>query len=159
MTIAPPFTGSQIDGFKEYVHEICESRGIRLIAEEMTEMALNNKGVKETIFASVAKSLGIDHDQSIDLDSNERLKLGIDDYSIGNISARENGGVADQSAINLLNKHLSDPIRERVWYAKLLGKNLWPAIFICGAEHVENLADLVKMFGQEVNVTNRDYQP
>ncbi len=152
-----PYTDEQIATLKKYVSEICESKNIQQIAEEMTEDALEKENVTETIFSSVAISHKIAHEY-IDINNHLRSVLGIDDYAIGTIAADECGGIAQQCIIDKYNNELTDTVRKRVWYAKLLFLNKWPTLLICGVNHVNSLANLCNKLGHEVHIEDSDYK-
>lgn len=47
-----PYTESDIEGFRDFVLNLCQSENIQFIAEEMTSDGLREHSVKSTIFKS-----------------------------------------------------------------------------------------------------------
>ena len=52
---------------------------------------------------------------------------------------------------------LIQQVRERVWIARIMKRSIFPALFLCGANHVEPLNRLLREFEIECSVAQRDY--
>ena len=151
-----PHTPSEVDNFRTYVREICSSHNIRLIAEEMSPDGLYEK--KDTIACEVARDLDIQHIY-IDLTKADRKNLSISDFCLA--SAAHHLGTAETKDIlrDMLTQRVSNPIRECCWFARILAHNVRPTLFVCGADHIENMRGLISSVDQRVTVAHHDYAP
>ena len=50
-------------------------------------------------------------------------------------------------------------IRERYWLDRMTDLDIWPALFVCGAEHIRYFRDLAEKNGIEVVVAADDWEP
>ncbi len=146
-----------IQQFRAYIKECCQSNGIRLVAEEMSCSGLLYHKVDASVAQELASELNISY-LATDLDQTERLKLGIDDYSLGIASSPSGTQSSDPTVRDLLRAKVSDPLRECCWFARILEKDIWPTLFICGADHLGNMVTLMQSVNQDVIVAHRDYE-
>jgi len=152
------YTSAQLKCFRARVRQVCQSYKIALVAEEMSSEGLAHYGKNTTVVAQLAEKLRIQH-KFIDLTTTERVNLGIDDGALA--AAAMNLGLSN-SAKHLrdeLNSRLSYPVRERCWFARILATNVWPTLFICGANHIGNMGCLIGSVGQDALVAEHDYEP
>jgi hypothetical protein len=127
-------TNSTISLFEAEVRKTCQVFAIQRIAEEMTEDGLKRYGVTETVGQRIAKDLGIAH-HNVDLNLEERNRLSLGDYSMARFVLKHgfpDGGGAFRDAFT---KIVCD-IRERCWCARVIAREEWPTLLICGADHV-----------------------
>ena len=113
----------EIADFCELIRRSVAAHGIRLIAEEMSIEGLQIDGARESTCKEVADSCGVKH-VYCDPDRKERELLGI----------------------------LNDEDREREWLTRLRKRNIRPALLICGAQHVDSFAKLMRQHGVLVTV-------
>lgn len=144
----------QVEKFRGYLKELCRSHKIEHIAEEMNGDGLADYGKKESIPSQIAGELSLCH-HYVDLTNTERANLGIDRGAL---------------AMTALNLSLMPPqiaalenafgkVRECCWLARVLAINIWPTLFICGADHVASFKSLINCMGQDVIVACNDYEP
>ena len=132
----------QIQGFTQWLEQICRDYRIECIVEEMSDEGLKIQGVENTIAYALSKNLNLKKHRYTDL-SNEHeadLCIFIDDFML-----RETTNEKKCSKRELLHQHLLNPIRERFWLANILNLNIWPTLFICGSEHVNNMVRLINL--------------
>jgi hypothetical protein len=146
-----------IDAFHKELRKICDVRKIRRIAEEMTTEGLKQQGVTETIAEKVAKSMGIAH-HNVDLTTKERSEIALDDSSV--INAVRSLGISDRvGAFREAFDELVDDVRERCWSGRILARNEWPTLFVCGANHVKSVRRLWCCLGIDAVIVHVDYEP
>ena len=158
------YTREQVEIFRSYLKEICHSREIRFVAEEMSnDVLLEEYKKKTTVVAEVASALSISHEY-IDLAISKRVQLYIADGCLIN-AARNLVADRNKDAGRLrdkLHRRLSDPVRECSWVARILAVSCWPTLFVCGADHTQNIHNLINNIGQEflaVSIVEADYDP
>jgi len=133
------YSPESIYEFKAFIKEICHQNKVRCVVEEMSGEGLSDRGVNNTVAFEIAKDLSIEHYYT-DLTSKHLIDLymHIDSYML-----REPTNELKISKRDLLHKNLLDPVRERYWLANIIFLNIWPTLFICGSEHVENMKALI----------------
>ncbi len=152
------YSENAVNNFRAYIREICSTEGISIIIEEMSKEGLDHYEAESTIASHVAKELQIEH-LCVDLESQERAKLNISDGDLAMIAMNlSKTGSAGQIRDDLTNR-LSSPIRERYWIARILSKNTWPVLFICGSDHVASAASIIGGLIERVIIKEYDYDP
>ncbi len=142
----------KIEQFKNMLLEQCSANAVRLIAEEMHEEALAENASK-SVPQEVAIKLNIQHDFS-EMSLKERAEAGVI-YNI-DVTAWRMKWTEQEKMLKGRNSHA---IREKYWLNKLRSLDLWPAIFICGADHTEFFRTLLCEEGIEVVDTFSDWVP
>ncbi len=134
-------SNEQVQEFTQWLEQICKKREIKCIVEEMSAEGLKNSGVENTIAYTLSKNLNLKHHYT-DLSSEHvaDLCIFIDDFML-----REPTNEKKTSKRELLHQHLLNPIRERFWLANILNLNVWPILFICGSDHVNNMVELINL--------------
>ncbi|MDE3041135.1 MAG: hypothetical protein KGJ82_11260 [Nitrospirota bacterium] len=130
---------------------------IRNIAEEMEGEGLRRHSVDSTIAHQLALPLGIGH-HYVDLTPEERTLFSLDQSAFENVIHRvgfKDGGAKFHRGFD---RTLSE-VRERCWVARILAKQQWPTLLICGADHSQSIAKLWRRFGLHVVVLHSDYEP
>ena len=148
---------SKVAAFEAELRRVCEEHQIVRIAEEMSEAGLAHQSVECTVGAGVAKALRIEH-HHVDLEPEERAALSLDDGPMLNIilhRAFPDGGGTFRTAFDAL----GDAVRERCWIGRMLARNQWPTLFVCGADHTDSVEQLWRSLGLPVFVVHRDYEP
>ena len=149
-------TQANILAFDTELRRLCETFKIQRIAEEMTADGLAHHKVTETIGQRVAKDFGIRH-QLVDLSQKERIGVSIDDSVL--IATIRRNGIFDGGPFREAFDDLGDGIRERVWIARVLSREEWPILFICGSDHAVSVRRLCRSLGMSAKVVHRDYEP
>lgn len=150
------FTQESIIAFDAELRRLCESFKIRRIAEEMTIDGLARFNVAESVGQRVAKGIGIAH-QPVDLTPQERIGISIDDSVV--IATVRRYHIFDGGPFREAFDDLADGIRERVWLVRMLSREEWPILFICGSDHVISVRRLWRRLGVDAKVVHRDYEP
>ena len=140
--------------FRELIDQLISDEELQIAFEEMHE---SERWVEATICERVCrKKRNPIPVRFIDLSREERERMSIDSWpddeqrlkqirdwmnkshSAADESAEEYSGSQKADTI----KKLSHGVRERVWLAQMIKADKWPALFVCGANHVESLACL-----------------
>lgn len=156
---APDCQKEQVSAYREYLIGLCRSEGIKLIAEEASQDALQKFSVDETVGAIVARDAALAY-RMVDLSSDERIPLGISDSQLSSATFM----LKNKTQFNLrqlrdrLNK-ISDQVREGTWVARTLLESTWPALLIVGANHFRGVEKLIRSLRQEVVIAHADYEP
>lgn len=160
-------TGLDISIFESELRNICTLNNIQRIAEEMTEHGRAHYSVQETIGARLARELKIEH-HDVDLEDGEKELLSFSDtarITFGEVSDCLNLEDKFFSGMKIL-KH---EVRERIWVTRIcayrtcreetyeIGK--WPVLFICGADHVNSIAQIISFIGIDQKILHKDYKP
>lgn len=143
--------------FRTELERVCHTHNIQLIAEEMVQEVL---GEGNTIAWEVAKIRNLKHDY-VDLTSKERGILKIEQGDLVNATMYFGRSEDGHQLRDTLTKCLSDPIRERCWYARILHLicryDLPSTLFVCGADHTSALYNLIESTGMTALIAHRDY--
>lgn len=149
-------TQANILAFDTELRRLCEIFKIQRIAEEMTADGLTRHKVTETVGQRVAKDIEIPH-QPVDLSPEERICISIDDSVV--IATVRRYGIFDGGPFREAFDDLADGIRERVWVARILSREEWPILFICGSDHAVSVRRLSRRLSIDAKVVHRDYKP
>lgn len=155
---ASPYVAKDVDAFRKIIRSTCKKRRIKFIAEEMSDEGLNQKSVSQSVCCGLGTELAVDVEY---VDPNEVLRstLGIGDVGI-RLAAIPPGHMSpDKQLEKLFRKELIDNVRESLWLAKILQKNVWPVLFVCGTDHVKSIEKRAKRLKIEAIVIHADYQP
>lgn len=154
-------TDEQKKTFAEEVRNICKSKDIKRIAEEMTADGRKKYSVNETIAQGIARESNMYHHE-VDLTECERMILSITDCTVPNarpaFPSQDGGQLLGQKF-----SAMSYEVRERVWAARIMSfqssKIIWPVLFILGANHVIAFQKIWRCLGGNIKVIHEDYQP
>ena len=112
------------------IRRVLSKYGIERIAEEMSADGLR-KIAGDTVSETVCQR--IFGSEFVDLDVKERACLPpLWDHDIGALMSKHH----NNSEIDWVRKaitDLGDEVRERVWVARVLSRDEWPVLFVCGA--------------------------
>jgi hypothetical protein len=150
----------EIGKFKTFLEGLCNSKGVRLIAEEMSCQALGSLSNRGSSCKQVADKLGLPH-LYCDPESDEREQLRIreqDDIRIDGFFSGQSQDVIDEKIQQELDK------RRIVWQKKLCNymrsRSIeYPVLFICGARHALPFRDLLIEKGITCEVAIEDWPP
>lgn len=159
--------------FQIFLRNICTTKKIGLIGEELSLDEESLKKGRESIARLVANECGIQHcycDPTLE----QRRSLGIDQAKLENIYVEcahavlmENvARTNEEEAIEVQRKYHAHPeiaradaIREGAWLREIAKFNAADIVFVCGAFHVESFAALLKSQGHKVTIEVEDWVP
>ena len=126
--------------FRAFIAGACQERKIRAVGEEESFESLSRSGATTSVSKQVADSLHIEHrycDPSIE----EQRALGIPHP--GKVGLAAFSPVCDYYEEDPEVRE-ADAIRERTWLEQIVALNLWPALFVCGANHTASFVTLLQ---------------
>lgn len=135
------------------IRRIVSEYGIRRIAEEMSDDGLRERRAGDQEPETVCQLIAGDDVpvQFVDLGVKERACLSLSHKNMEPAEVRD-----------ALNK-LRDEVRERVWVARVLSRDEWPVLFVCGACHADSVNALFNCIGKRIGVQAtvicRDFDP
>jgi hypothetical protein len=146
--IADTALGSFLEG-------LCREFNAQAVAEEMNEEALAEKGCAASVPMQVAGALQMPH-RFCDPNREERSKLAILQENEIRVRAwLANTPLSDSEVAARVKESYAK--RERFWLKKLRDLNLWPVLFICGADHVTSFCHLLKQEGFVAHLAAEDW--
>ena len=148
-------TKEDILSFKAYLEFICQQYSIKAIAEEMNREALSEVNQLSSTCESLAEELSIVH-RYCDPDRTERKKLGIrqeNDVRLNGFSSR----MTEEEIRDLIrNENVK---RENIWLKHIQEINIFPLLFVCGANHVNSFSKITSSSGFLCNILCDDWTP
>jgi hypothetical protein len=140
---------------KPFLESLCRDLNIRAIAEEMNEEALAENNCTSSIPMQIASALKMPH-RFCDPNRTERAKLGIRQENEFRIQAWLSGSTLSDSE---LAAHVTESyaMRERYWLEQLRELDVWPVLFICGADHVLPFCELLNQQSIAAHVAVEDW--
>jgi hypothetical protein len=127
----PEIVNPARDRFRSYLMEMASWTKVAAIAEEFAEEVLSHLRAN-SICCMVAHQMNIAH-KFCEPTTSERLKLGIPAFGTEGLPEDE--------------KLKSDQIRRAFWLDKLMHFDHRPALFVCGADHVDSFAKMLRDSG------------
>ena len=141
--------------FRTFVETICSQYRIAAIGEEMSEDALAEKDVTQSVCQQIAFSRCLAH-RHCDPDNSQRTTLHI----LQENDIRAKGFFRDWKPEKIETEiRSSHAVRERHWLDQLTKIDIWPALFVCGVNHVSYFRDLLEKNAFEVIVAADDWKP
>lgn len=156
-----PLCGKSIEQtFFSTIYELSNSYGVNAIAEEMSLEALNEKGATYSIAQQLCNEKSLRH-KFVDPTNKERKELGIFQDNDIRIEGFLNNWTPKfiDAEILVRGSDASDSIRENFWLSKIKELDTWPLLFICGADHFNSFADLLRENGVNVVESCKDWEP
>lgn len=152
----PLAASSGPEQFRAMVAATCQREGVRAITEEWSVDANERKGVQQSVCKEIADALGIAH-RYCDPSAKERKALGIliDEADIqlgGFFSGRD----PQEVEAEVRDSHAR---RRRYWLERLFELDVWPLLFVCGANHTEPFRELLQANGIAVRVLFAKWEP
>ncbi|SRR6266446_3218247 len=138
---------------KAFLEDLCREFKIRAVAEEMSEEALSQHGGVASIPMQVARALATSH-KLCDPNNAERAKLGIRQETDIRVQAFPSTLPESEVMAALAD---SNAKREQFWLEQLQNLNVWPVLFICGADHVVSFSQLLRCHGIATHVAAEDW--
>ena len=139
--------------FQALIEEVCVRFHIRAIAEEFSSEGLAQKDAAWTVCKEVADALHLRH-RYCDPNNEQRAALGVR----GENDIRARGFLANWDPETIEQEvRKSHAIRERYWLERLLEVNCWPALFVCGTNHVVPFQTLLRINGISSHIRVHDW--
>jgi hypothetical protein len=130
--------------FNSLLQSMSDQYQVHAIAEEMNLERLSREGQQESTCKKVADKLGLIH-RYCDPTSETRKKLGmIIDESDIHLQKLWSGLSEEQVNRKIRDEHKK---REQYWLKELQDLEVFPVLFICGANHALSFADVVSQGG------------
>jgi len=149
------------DAFRLVVLDAARAHRVSIIAEELSLEAEQQGGGQGSVCREVADELCLAHCYC-DPDTVERTALDIEGMpAIKNriFFAARRGATQDERDEEAKPQiRNSNDKREREWLSRLTSQNLFPVLFVCGADHVDSFAALLWKHDINVHVVHRDWQ-
>lgn len=140
------------------VKRILTEHNIRWIAEEMSVDGLEKNAQQEPCQTVCQRIAGDDMVEFVDLDMQERAKLSLSTLQIHDMS-KHPSDIVERRRIKHVLDDLCGDVRERVWVARVLKRNEWPVLFVCGASHAVSVDRLFRSVGVQSKIIHRDFDP
>lgn len=144
-----------IDEFSEYLRQSVDATNAAAVAEEMSDAALDENGLPNSVAQIVSAQLGIPH-LLADPSREEREQLGIrqrNEITCAGFFANLNPDEIEAQV------RQSYDIRETCWLTRLVAFGVYPVVFICGAAHVESFQDKLLAQGHDPVVLTGNWVP
>ena len=147
------------------IRRIVPEYGIRRIAEEMSDDGLRGSSAGDQEPETVCQRIAGDDVpvQFVDLGVKERACLSLSRNNIAAFILNDffQGTSETESAEKVCDAFdkLCDEVRERVWVARVLSRDEWPVLLVCGADHAVSVSALFKRIGVQATVICRDFDP
>ena len=152
-TESSDFTAQNHRAFDHFVRKSVAEGKALAIAEESSPQALTEAGVEQSVPERIARSLRIEH-RHCDPDRKTRAELGV----MQEIDIRMSEFPRKLSERDVQDKlDSSHRARENFWLRQLLDLNVWPVLFVCGANHVESFVELLRDRGLEPKLIALDW--
>jgi hypothetical protein len=141
--------------FTQLINGICDTHSICVIGEEMSAEALQQKQASKSTCEVIANARSLAH-KYCDPDNDKRSQLAIRGETEIRLEGFFNNWNKKQIEAAVRASH---QIRETYWLQQLVALDLWPALFVCGANHVSEFARLLTSHGMNVHIANADWAP
>ena len=141
--------------FKAYLRYICQQYSIKAIAEEMNKEALSEANQISSTCESLGEELIIVH-RYCDPDRTERKQLGIrqeNEVRLNGFSSR----MTDEEIRDSI--RIENVKRENIWLEHIQKLNIFPLLFVCGANHVNSFSKITSNSGFLCNILCDDWTP
>ena len=157
-----------VQSFKERIQSVCSNLQIKIVFEEWFSDGFWKFEVGTSIIQRVFENSepAVCH---IDLNEAERILITCfvrcinerhDPLSM-EFNPKNDDNICPNPPGNRDNEcvcaKLAHEIRERVWVARIRETKTWPALFVCGADHVESIHSLLNTFGVKSEIIEFDY--
>ena len=147
--------------FRQYLADVRNLHGIRAFAEEMSLDALAKMELTISLPKLVADEQHLVLHRYCDPTDQEKAQLRIrqdNDIRFEHIS---DGWTQEQIEADVLARGSvpSDRIREQFWLQRIQELDVWPLLFICGADHFNSFAALLRAGRIDVVEADPDWKP
>ena len=146
---------SELIAFQDFIYSLCQKWQIELVTEEMSQGALEERGLTDSTVKQVVSSNSIRH-KYIDPDREQRKGLGITENSDIKVQ-----GVFQEWSDAEIERRIGVEYkkRESLWLWSLLLIDQWPSLFVCGSEHVDSFSKLLQNSQIVVHIGASDWAP
>ena len=146
--------------FRQYLTDVHNLHRIRAFAEEMSLDALAEMELTASLPKIVADKLSVCH-RYCDPTHQEKVQLGIRQDNDIRSDHMVDGWTKEQIEADVLARGSlpSDRIREQFWLRSIQGLDVWPLLFICGANHFTSFAALLRVGHIDIVEEHRDWKP
>ena len=147
------------------IRRIESKYGIRRIAEEMSDDALRRVRAGDQEPETVCQRIAGDDVpvHFVDLGEKERACLSLSPTNIVALSLKAfSQGTSERELAKKVSEGLDKlcgEVRERVWVARVLSRDEWPVLFVCGAEHAVSVSELFERIWVQATVICQDFDP
>lgn len=148
----PEIDASRHQIFSETLSGLISDNGISGLAEECNIQALNEQKCQASSVQILAVNRELPH-RYCDPDRDARDKRGILQENAIRASAFMKDETEDQIQEMIKKSYLK---RESYWADELLNFNVWPVLFVCGANHVKSFVSVLDQHGVKGIVCNED---
>ena len=143
------------------IRRILSEYGIGRIAEEMSDDGLREIAgdqAPRTVCQRIAENDLVVH-HFVDLGVKERACLSLSREDIDAFMFKHSEHSSEMTTLRDALTALCDEVRERVWVARVLSRDEWPVLFVCGANHAVSVSALFKRIWVQATVICRDFDP
>lgn len=145
--------------FRDALRSLAVAESAKAIAEEMCKGGLINYGVSETLGAEICRELGITSRLCDDIPGGREALPPYEGVLLefvrgGDMSAQEIYQANQNAKFEFLQR-----AREQFWLTEILQLNMWPLIFICGADHYSHLDRIFSEADLTILRGHRDWKP
>ncbi len=147
------YTPSQLKVFANLIETARKKYRAKFIAEEMSGDVLADLGVTATVAETLSKRKGLGH-QYVDLSLRERVAFKVDRLGLHQVGQTAGLSAAQFAAL----EKIVGELRECVWLVRVMAINIWPVLFICGANHAPRVQYLFNTVGKLAVIEVNDFQ-
>lgn len=125
--------------FRDSLRSLAVAESAKAIAEEMCQGGLIEYGVSETLGAEICRELGITSRLCDEIPGGREA---LPPYKGVLLEFVRGGGMSAQEVFQANQNakfEFRQRAREQFWLTEILQLNMWPLIFICGADHYSYL--------------------
>ncbi len=141
--------------FGDFIEKVCLASRVEAIAEEMSPEALLQKQASRSVCKKIADAAGLVH-RYCDPNNEQRNALHIrDELDIKCGAIFHNW---DQERVER-EVRASHEIRERHWLNQLFILDVWPVLFVCGANHIDSFCGALETSGLHIVLVARNWAP
>lgn len=144
---------NQVAAFEGELIKICSKLSICVLAEENNIEAQKERGLPDSLTWKVAQSISISH-LYCDPDRVQRNEAGIRQANDVRIAGFLDDLDEDEIAAQIDDSY---KLRELFWLNEIGRIGMWPVLFVCGANHVQSLAEQAGSMGIQVHVLYEDW--
>jgi hypothetical protein len=142
-----------IHEFESTLENFISKYGIMLVAEEGNKENLKEKNIKSTLPQDVSRKCRIKHlfcEAKRTYRVSHRMEFESDIMASG-----KSGHLSDSEIEANIQKSYRE--REKYWLGRIMNKNIWPVLLICGAYHASHFHKLARQNGINAHVLYEDW--
>ena len=142
-----------VDRFEAFLTNLCATKGIRGVAEELNPEALALRNRSTSIPQRIAVARKLEH-RFCDPNRQERADLGIVEETQIEMKAWVHEWSKNETATQ---QTMHRTMRERLWLRELNRMEQWPVLFVCGANHMSSFQQILEQDNITVCVAAKDW--